>query len=359
MNIRVSSDDIQTILLDLAGEEPYSETDTEYRYECPFCHGEKIKFYISKDKGLYICYNCENKGNIVQLVMNLGGFSFREAISYLEDDFSSFQIDYNQEDNDEEQSLYDKVMQVFTPVSKVPTQLQAPTLPTNTQWLKDNFNNPNSFPYFAYLKKRGITLEQIYQQCIGYVIAGTFTGKDGQTLTLKQSIIFPTFDDQGTLIYWNSRSIEPNPFIKSINAPGNSHEYSRKDVVYNLNQVVQGSTIILCEGVFNALTVNLPPQWIGLATFGKNVTDKQLELLKAKSSLINRYYLFLDSDARSVQLQLAKRMVEKGISKTKLYLVNNHSPQDANDLGRTSSYQLIKQAKPVTDLATSLDFILE
>ena len=51
--------------------------------------------------------------------------------------------------------------------TKVEKQKQAgkkcPAFPTNTKLLRDNLNNPESYPYLWYLKNRGITLQQIYK----------------------------------------------------------------------------------------------------------------------------------------------------------------------------------------------------
>lgn len=358
MDLRLGEDIVKGVMGELTNEDPYSETSTEFRYECPFCHNIKIKFYISKEKGLYICYNCGKQGNFLNLIIDLTGLTFREALSYLQDDWDIGKI--SSYSPDLETSFYDQLLETLAPVdiqlnNKV--KLVAPSLPTNTRLLADNLSNAEAYPFFKYLASRGITLNQIKQQRICYVIVGTFRSLDKEN-SITNSIIFPSFNDQGQMIYWSSRSIEYAPYIKSINAPALPQEYSRKEVVYNLNQVQQRCRVVVCEGVFNALTANFPPLVIGVATFGKNVTDAQISLLKNKSSLIQKYYLFLDSDARREQLNLAARLNKLGVPQNKIYLVNNHSIQDANDLGRSRVLQLLRSAKPMNNLEASLDFLL-
>lgn len=357
MALAVNEDIVRGVMLELAQEDPYSETSTEFRYECPFCHSSRVKFYISKDTGLYICFNCSRQGSLVTLVKDLTGLSFTESLSYLQDDWQvDGQYTYTP---DADTSFYTQLLETLDTDALTTTtpSLTAPALPTNTKLLMTNFSNPEAFPFFNYLKKRGLSLQQIKQQQICYVVTGTFRTQDKEN-PINNSIIFPTFNEQGQMIYWNSRSIEIDPYIKSINAPALENEYSRKDVIYNLNQVTARSRVVVCEGVFNALTVNFPPTVVGVATFGKNVTDKQIQLLRAKDGLITSYYLFLDEDARVEQIKLAQRMNNGGISQHKIYLVNNHSSQDANDLGSRQSLLLVKHAKPMTDLATKLDFLL-
>jgi hypothetical protein len=61
------------------------------------------------------------------------------------------------------------------------------------------------------------------------------------------------------------------------------------------------------------------------------------------------YYIFLDNDAKSQELKLARRLFDNGIDYSRIYLVKNpYGNQDANDLGMLKTKQLLDQAKPIT-----------
>ena len=56
---------------------------TNYWACCPF-HNEKTpSFSVSPTKGIYKCFGCGKGGNSVNFVMELGGFTYPEALKEL------------------------------------------------------------------------------------------------------------------------------------------------------------------------------------------------------------------------------------------------------------------------------------
>lgn len=322
----------------------------DVRFCCPFCAERKHKFYISKDKGIYHCFKCSVTGNPVSFVMNYYDVKFPEA----KDILASYDYDVDAErdskyspkqygsDLTEEEQLLLFISREGRPIEQTKeVKYTCPPPPTNCKSLIANFNNPEAFPFFQYLSGRGVTLEQIEKHKMAYVVQGEVELTDGRKMNLVNQLIFYTLDDNNKPLYWNTRSIDPNPFIKSFNAPSKPEEYAKNNTIFNLNNAKKSGRIVVQEGVFDALTVGES----GVATFGKMVTDDQVELLAQAANEYNiPIYLFLDEDASKEMTNSVGRLQSR--TGSPVYLVVNKTGKDANDLGKEKCEELISNALP-------------
>lgn len=339
------------MFLDLLKQELGEHRDAmeEVRFNCPFCGERKHKFYVHKEKGLWICFKCSEKGNPLSFVMEYYNVSFPEAVDIL----ATFDYDVNGErDNKFTPAQYGNDLtpeeQLLLYISRQGEPLESerrmmykcPTPPTNCKTLVANFNNPEAFPFFQYLHGRGVTLDQIKKHNISYVTYGQVELTDGRQLDLVNHLVFFTFDSSGKPMYWNTRSIEQQPFIKSFNAPSKENEYSKNNTIFNLNNAKHTGRIVVQEGVFDAMTVGES----GVATFGKKITDKQANLLIDAAALNNLpLYLFLDEDASKEMVQTIQLLQSKN-SSLPMYLVVNKTGMDANELGAAACEELLQKA---------------
>lgn len=335
----------QQIVLDITGQSDYHESGSsdEIYMTCPFCR-RKNKFYLNS-KGKFICFVCTiHGGSLASFVMQYEKCSFAEAKRILKDqDYET--IDYSQQHTQPDEGLFSKLVQIkYSNIAK-DIKKTCPALPTNVKYLKDNMDNKEAYPFLWYLKKRGVTLQQIHRFNIGYVNHGKLKTKNNKIMPVNNSILFPTYNQLHKMVYWNTRSIEPHPYVKSLNAFSKPNEYSKKDVVWNMDQVRYDSYMVICEGVFNAITCS-QDNYVGVATFGKNIVDSQIDLMTTLNP--ERYYLFLDNDAKNLEAELAKKLTDKGISTDRIYLVNNpYGEADANDLGMIKVKELLDDAQPI------------
>lgn len=344
---------VQRLMVNMIGLD-YTETgnEKEIASQCPFCHESRKKLYISPS-GKFICFICNTKGSgILSFVEQYYDCSAKEAKAILHDqnyDTVSSPILVNHSENE---SLLSKLIQIQEKQKVKVKQLVSPPIPTNWHNLINNMDNPEAYPYFNYLHGRGLTLEDIRDFDLGYVTNGVVKRKGKKDLRIQKSIMFPTYNQDGKLIYWSTRSIEAHPYVKSINAPATQDEISRKDILFNGSHVIKdNSYMVICEGPINAITSSINQLeyfgYVGVATLGKQVTDKQIELMKKLQPL--KFLIFLDNDAKSQELDLIERMEAIDIPDNKIYLVKNpYGDKDANDLGRKAVYELLNYAKPVT-----------
>lgn len=340
------------MFLDLLKQELGESKDAvnETRFCCPFCNETKYRFYVHTDKGVWICFKCEEKGNPLTFVTNYYNATPSEAIDIL----ATYDYDVKSErdtnlstahygsDLTEEERLMLFISRKGEPLEddSIAKKYVCPSPPSNSKTLMANFDNPEAFPFFGYLNSRGVTLEHIKQHNISYVINGEVELADGRKLTLINHLIFYTFDNNRKPIYWNTRSIDPSPFIKSFNAPSRENEYSKNNTVFNLNNARHADKIVIHEGVFDSLMT----PGCGVAAFGKMVTDEQVNIILAATQEKKQpIYLYLDTDAWKQMIASANKIksTEPG---RQVYYVYSGQDDDANKLGLEKVQMLIDEA---------------
>lgn len=330
--------------------QPKENTIGELRYCCPFCGESKYKFYVKQSidstNGLYHCKKCDEAGNPITFMKTYYGVNGKQAVDLLDSKGIDIErqelIQYNNDELTETEKLILMMRGVENYSSYV--KKKPPKLPIGYKLIKDNLNNKEIKPFLLYLKKRGITMEQIIEHNIAYIINGhcyaeSPTGEK-KKIILKNSVIFFTYNSRGEYLYWNTRSIEPNPYLKSINAPAKENELGKRDVIFNLNRAIKEKMVVINEGVFDALTY----RQYGIATFGKQVTEEQVLLLRENIPLTTPIMIMLDSDAVESSIQLASRLYK---THKRVYIIP-HGDKDANDLGTKEAFKLLHKRVPVT-----------
>jgi DNA primase len=334
----------QSDVLSIIGSSDYLETpDGDIRINCPFCGNDNHKLYVSKGL-LYHCWVCDTSGgSLASFVMKYHECSYKEAMTFLKTSEMTNESSINPvritEENDLLSTLFDANNDII-----VEEKTKMPKLPTNAKSLLKNLANPEVIPFINYLGSRKLTKEQVIYLDPMYVISGEIEREDKPNIPISNSIIFITRGHGGKPIYWSTRSIEKDPFVKSLNAPAKDDEYSKADIFFNINLINESTKVVICEGIFNAMMVT-QGDYVGIATFGKAITDSQLQ--KLISYHPKEYILFLDNDAKDLEMKLIKRLNNYGIPYDNIKFVNNpYEDKDANDLGTKVSMELVKQAKP-------------
>lgn len=336
----------------------------EYRYNCPFCSpndDHKLYLHVGDGRdhygkplyGRWHCFKCGAKGNPPSFVMQLYGVSYREAIEELE------AYDYDPDRQwvspaslglTDEEYLLLAIRNELQPQEKEKIAYVPPPLPEGYKRLVDNLHNPEAYPFLLYAHSRGFSIQDIVTHNVGYVVYGTVPLASGKTLTMTNHLVFLTHDNNGNYIYWNTRAIGDS-YVKSINAPSEDYEYSKKSTIFNLNLARHTGKVVINEGVPDALTVGTS----GVATFGKQVTDEQVELIVDSVEPETKVYILLDNDAKSEIIDLAERLYTLH---RETYIVINPSGKDANDLGSKAIWDVINNNSVKADSAGILQFML-
>lgn len=273
----------------------------ELRFCCPFCvkHGKRpdtkhhLYLHILPDarQGRWICFRCEAKGR-------LGANSKEDIWEHL----GWLSKTAKQEESIPEVELPDG----FVPL------------------------DPRMHAY-TYIKKRGITDEDIEYYSIGFA---------------QGRIIFPDYLN-GKLDYWVSRDYV-NQEPRYSNA-----KVSRASKLYNLGRWLKEAfvTATIVEGSISAIVAGRS----ALGTYGKLVTDPQVQILR--SLPVKEYLIVAESDAREQALELAGKLA----TETKMVrLLPMPKGEDPASLGRSAYNEVRREALLYDryDKYTQVEFML-
>lgn len=132
-------------------------------------------------------------------------------------------------------------------------------------------------------------------------------------------VVFLDRNSMGSVVYWVARTFVGHK-IRYKNAPVPSDNQ-----VFNLVGASKFPSVVVAEGVFSAIAAGKN----GVCTYGKEVTDKQVQMLADVK--FERYYIALDGDAKKNTLRLAAELSSKGCNCYLVKLAYDEDPDSVND----------------------------
>ena len=285
-----------------------STSKGNYAFKCPFCTHHKNKLEInlrttSKRENFWHCWVCGAKGKTLLTL-----FKKIQAPAEKINELNLLIIPANKEEHIQYTALeFPKEFIRFDDHEK---------------FITDRVAQIESKHALRFLRKRGITIDDITKYNIGFCKEGKYGYR----------VIIPSYDEYGKLNYFIARDYKEPSLQKYKNPP-----VSAKDVIGFELYINWNAPIILVEGIFDALTIkrNVIP------LFGKVIHGKLMEKL-VKSS-VNRIYIALDLDARKDALKQAEMLMSYG---KEVYLVEMEG-KDANEIGFENFLNTIEQTPPL------------
>jgi hypothetical protein len=131
-------------------------------------------------------------------------------------------------------------------------------------------------------------------------------------------IIFPVYWGD-KMVYFQARCIDKQSQIRYMNPRREDILLGKSEIVFNIDRVQD--RCIIFEGWLNAVSV---PEG-GVATFGKGISDSQVELLIAGP--FGEYVVFFDLDGLRESVILAEQLLYRGAKKVRIAM----SETDANE----------------------------
>ena len=270
-------------------------------YHCPLCNHPKPKLEIqllenSEGKHRWACWACGVKGQTVRSLFK------RIAVS----------PEHMSELSKHVKSTFTESNQTYTPALELPKEYNS---------FIDNNTRVARIAY-RYLKSRGLTPQDILKFNIGYCEAGLYANM----------VVIPSYDSNGKLNYFTSRSFESEPYVKYRN-PTISRDIIAFESLINWNL-----PIILCEGPFDAIAIkrNVVP------LLGKNIQPQLMK--KLVESRVQKVYIALDNDAIKKAIEFCEELLNIG---KEVYLVEL-SGKDPSELGFETFTKLIQTTQPLT-----------
>ncbi|MCB0970662.1 MAG: DNA primase [Acidimicrobiales bacterium] len=270
---------------------------------CPF-HGEKSpSFSVNADKGVYYCFGCQAKGDVISFVRDIDHLDFQGAVEFLAAK-SGIALRYTDRNEGERREARGKLREAMEAA---------------VDWYHQRLiDGRDAGAARGYLRERGFDGDRVRQYKIGWapddwdqlvralpfppkVLRAAGLGREskrgGTNDFFRARILFPIFDPQGDPIGFGGRQLPGGRPPKYQNTPETAL-YRKSKVLYGLNwakdDAVRADEVIICEGytdVIGFAEVGLPR---AVATCGTALTDEHVRTLQRFAP---RLVLAFDPDA--------------------------------------------------------------
>jgi hypothetical protein len=269
---------------------------------CPNCKTpDKKKLSINVETWKYHCWVCGIKGSNLRSVLK--EYFSPETVSAFRERFGG--------NEDEIVSESIPVDVVTMPEGVIPVAMVA------------NAKNPNYRACYNYLMKRGLTERDLWYWKICVSKENRF----------ERRVIIPSFDSDGDLNYYVSRSIDKDTKPRYINSKANKTEIIFNDLMIDWTQPIS-----IVEGVFDA--INLGQNAIPiLGSYLPQTAALFAKIVANNSSVV----LALDPDVQDKSHKIASDLYKFGIDIKQASIAGY---KDIGEMPRTVAKQRIAEATP-------------
>lgn len=313
---------------------PLTKKGRNYFGLCPFHDDHSPSMSVSPEKGIYTCFVCGAKGNVISFVMDYEKLNYVEALKVLGDKCGiNLNVStYKKKDN------YEEFYNIYELTSK---------------FYQNNLNTASGHEAREYLKNRGITDEIIREFNVGLalgfdksvtklLIQKGYKEKDlvdigisnkndyGYQDLFLNRVMFPLWNTEGKIVGYSGRIYNISDTAKYINTKEtiifkkglNLYNYHRAK-----NEVRMSGSIIIMEGfmdVIRAYSIGIKNV---VATMGTALTVEQANLIK---KLSNNVILCFDGDKAGNKATYAcgNELLKIGISPKVVRLESNLDPDE-------------------------------
>jgi DNA primase len=288
---------LQTLLESLLNRGRALQND-EIAFNCVFCHHSKKKLQVNLRTQMWQCWVCGAKGrSIYHLFKKLKASAMH----------------------------FEKLQQFtgYIPIQPKKKSYDDLSLPEEFKtFLQVENGNPEFHNALGYLRKRGLTREDILRYNIGYCETGQYS----------KMVIIPSYDEDGTLNFFTGRSYYTDATFKHKNPKVS------KDIIGFGLYVDWKYPITVVEGVFDALAVKRN----AIPLFGKIVLEKLKKAVVHNN--VKHINIALDRDARAKALQCCEYFINNGVTVNLI----NLDDKDPSDLGFSDITTIIQESVPLT-----------
>lgn len=222
----------------------------EIKINSPFISDEGNHLWCNPSKNAYHCFKSEEVGDLRKLVCEMEGCLYSDV-----DDILGI---------NEIRNLGEKLKEFFATAKKIvkAAPIGLP-MPEGAVKISDCQDARLKKVAEDYLEGRKIPTDDLY-----VCVSGKYSNR----------ILIPYYDKEGKLIYYNTRDISGKSWLRYLGPPKDVG-VGKGDVLWTKSWPKEGDKIYLCEGEFDAMSL-WEAEHNGFACGGKNLSDKQADLLK-------------------------------------------------------------------------------
>lgn len=272
--------------------------------------------WLNVDKQAGFCFRCRERYSLLEIVRLIEGCDSKEAFAII------------RAGDTPESELRELIDALEPPAVDDP----------NTEEVERKVVLPDEYLPITkkrpdYLKEREVSLSDCVRHKIGVCKRGYFYNR----------VIVPVYDRDGALVSFVARWMgRPPDGIQKVLYPKGSRI---SKALWNVKRAAKHSTVVICEGVFDALRVGSN----AVCLFGKHASQDQLSLLMTLG-LERRLVVMLDPDASDDAEALAEELTEVCGDVRVASL-----PEGRKDPGECSPREIRRAVKRAAPLVTGAD----
>jgi len=273
---------------------------------CPFHNDRHPSFYVSEEYGIYKCFSCGEKGDVIEFLQKIEGITFNEAVESLAKKCGIELINNkNGEDYQENYKRKDEIIQFNARLIKL-FNFFLIKRKEGEDALKYLFNrniDKNIIDLFKigyaprgyrrlenFLKKKGFKEDFLIE-------TGLFTKVENSLKCLFfDRIMFPIINYKGECVGFGGRVINPDAKPKYINSP-ETMVYKKSLNLYGINlskeHIQKEKRAYIVEGYVDVISCYKSGLKNVVAPCGTAVTKEQIKIL---SRYADEIVLLLDGD---------------------------------------------------------------
>ncbi len=270
---------------------------------CPF-HAEKSpSFSVNAEEGLYYCFGCGVRGDVITFVREKEHLDFVGSVEWLANK-AGVTLNYTDSGGGEDR--------------KRKTKLQEAIAEAVAWYHQRLLTAKDAGGARSYLRKRGFDREMVEQFQVGWAPdewdslakslrlsdsdltdsgLGFVNRRGRQQDAFRNRVLFPVFDAQGTAVGFGGRVLPGGDGPKYKNS-SESTVYAKSRLLYGLNwaktEIVSADEVVVCEGYTDVIGFASAGLTRAVATCGTALTEEHVKLLRR---FARRVVLAFDADA--------------------------------------------------------------
>ena len=285
---------------------------TNYWACCPF-HNEKTpSFSVSPAKGIYKCFGCGKGGNSINFVMEIGGFTYPEALRELA---KKYNIEIQEKDLTPEQiEKSNKRDSLFLINSYANKYFQEKLWESKEGKLIGlSYFNQRGFSKniikkfqlgYSPKEKNALTkqaIKDLYEKKFLEESGLSFFNEKSSADRFRERVIFPIHNYSGKVLGFGGRSLNINNKAKYLNSP-ESLIYQKSKVLYGLyfskSEITKQNNCYIVEGYTDVISMHESGIENVVAASGTALSSEQINLI---GRLTKNITLLFDGDQAGLQ----------------------------------------------------------
>lgn len=270
---------------------------------CPFHAERSPSFSVNAEEGLYYCFGCGVRGDVITFVREKEQLDFPQAVEWLAGK-AGVDLRYTDAGGGEERRRRTKLQEAVAAAA---------------DWYHDRLlTAADAGPARSYLRSRGFDAELVRRYQIGWAPdrwddlaralrlsnddltdsgLGFINRRGRQQDAFRDRVLFPVFDAQGAAVGFGGRILPGGEGPKYKNS-SESTIYAKSRLLYGLNwaktSVVVVDEVVVCEGYTDVIGFAQAGMDRAVATCGTALTEDHVKLLRR---FARRVVLAFDADA--------------------------------------------------------------